>query len=179
MPGPLPDADALQHLYLFRHVPRSALRELCILAPPTRFDVGTTLFRQGDAADVALLLVQGRLIATVRVRDLMREVGDVRPGEIVGETALFDPNGRRSATVVAATDSSALIVSWYLLERAADNPAVVALERHLLGTMARRIRKTNQNIQAEWRAVAALTPEEAPKAPTLRERLRALFGGGA
>ena len=39
------------------------------------------------------------------------------------------------------------------------NPAVVAIERHLLGTLARRIRRTNQETSKIWKEYAV---QEAP-----------------
>lgn len=184
----LPDVDALSQLYLFRGVQPRALAELCALAPPVRYAAGEQVFRQRDPADVALLLVDGRLVVSVRVGEVVRQVGDVKPGEIVGEAALFSPNGHRSATVVASAPSTALKLSWYMLERAPLNPAVIALEQHLLGALSRRIRKTNQAIQAEWRHLAATPPPPPPDAQaaplaadpptrqTLLGRLLGLFG---
>ena len=161
----LPDVDALSQLYLFRGVPSRALAEICSLAPPVRYEAGEVLFRQRDPADVALLLVEGRLVVSVRVEDVIRQVGDVKPGEVVGETALLNPNGRRSATVVAAVPSTALKLSWYMLERAPLNPGIVALEQHLMGALVRRIRKTNQAILAEWRHLAVPPPAAPAPAP--------------
>jgi len=179
----LPDVEALSQLYLFRGVPARALAEILSLAPPVRYKAGDVLFRQRDPADVAMLLVEGRLVVSVRVEDVVRQVGDVKPGEVVGETALLNPNGRRSATVVAAVPSTALKLSWYMLERAPMNPGVVALEQHLLGALVRRIRKTNQAILAEWRNMAdpvppAPAPAPAAEAPRrgLMSRLLGLFG---
>ena len=51
-------------------------------------------------------------------------------------------------------------------------PAVVAIEQHLIASLARRIRKTNQTIQGVWKAEEV----PAPRPLTLAERLRALFG---
>ena len=78
-------------------------------------------------------------------------------------------------------------LSWYMLERAPLNPGIVALEQHLMGALVRRIRKTNQAIQAEWRLLAGpaapATPEpQAAPAETRRgllDRLLGLFGGQA
>lgn len=179
----LPDIDALSQLYLFRGVPAKALAEILSLAPPVRYQAGEVLFRQRDPADVAMLLVEGRLVVSVRVEDVIRQVGDVKPGEVVGETALLNPNGRRSATVVASMPSTALKLSWYMLERAPMNPGVVALEQHLLGALVRRIRKTNQAILSEWRNLAGPqaptpTPEPAGAAPRrgILGRLLGIFG---
>lgn len=171
-----PDVGALAQLYLFHTVPRQALSELCRLAPPVRFDVGETLFRQGDPSDYALLLVGGRLHAFIHAGDLQRQVGDVRPGEIVGEGALFNPSGRRSATVVTVESSSALRLDASILEAAPTNSAVVALEQYLLGTVARRIRKTNQTMLQEWRAEAMLEQEPKKKTASLKDRLLSMLG---
>ena len=182
----IPDLEAIAGLYMFRGVPRRALSDLLSLAPPVRYQPGEVVFRQGEPADVGLLLVEGRLVVSVKVEALVRQVGDVRPGEVVGETALFNINGRRSATVVASEPSSALKLSWYLLERAPQNAAVMALEQHLLGALVRRIRKTNQAIGAEWRLLSGPTPAPEPTQPepplarqSLLGRLMGLFGGQA
>lgn len=172
------EIDQLGQLYLFRSVPRPALRELVSLAPPTRFGAGHAVFEEGAPADVALLLLSGRLVASVGTGDNAKQVGDIRPGEIVGEQGLFIPGGQRSARVVAAEPSVALLVTPELMDHAARNPAIVALEQHLLGTLARRIRATNQAIQMAWKAdpPADTSPDARPR--TIRERLSALFGGG-
>jgi CRP-like cAMP-binding protein len=173
------DIDQLNQLYLFRSVPRPALRELITLAPPTRFAAGSPVFEEGAPADVALLLIRGRLVASVGSGDNAKQVGDIRPGEIVGEQGLFVPGGHRSAKVIAAEPSVALLVTPELMDHAARNPAIVALEQHLLGTLARRIRATNQAIQMAWKSDPLPTkPEEPAQKLTLRQRLSALFGGG-
>jgi CRP-like cAMP-binding protein len=179
------DLDALSRLYLFRSVPRSALEELLILAPPTRLGAGHTVFRQGSAADVALLLIEGTLAVEVESQGQRKKVGEVKSGEIVGEQGLFVPGGHRSATVVATTPAVCLLLSPELMDHAASNPAIVALERHLLGSLARRIRNTNQAILGAWKAApapagpAAATPaaEPAPAKGGVRQWLSSLFGG--
>ncbi|MDP6935314.1 MAG: hypothetical protein QGG40_20510, partial [Myxococcota bacterium] len=64
-----------------------------------------------------------------------------------------------------------------------SNAAVVALEKHLLGTMARRIRRTNQSLQKAWKADdaewARAESDLASQAPSLTERLLSIFGGGS
>lgn len=169
-------AAELSGLFLFRDIPPKAVSNLCILAPPTRFGVGSTVFKQGADADVALLLIKGKLEVEVQSDGVGRRVGQVHPGEIVGEQALFSRDGTRSATVLAAEDSQALIINWDLLERASDNPAIVAIERHLMGTLARRVRSTNTAIQKVWKEMEDI---EAPiEKRRFAERLRSLFRGG-
>ncbi|MDP6934655.1 MAG: cyclic nucleotide-binding domain-containing protein [Myxococcota bacterium] len=172
------DAEKLGALYLFREVPKAELRKLCILAPPTRLSAGSVLFEQGESANIAMLLVEGRLEVSVQSGDQRRRVGDVRPGEIVGELALFSRGGQRSASVEAAEASKCLLLSWELLEKASRNQAIIALEAHLLGTMARRIRSTNTVIQTAWKDSG---PENAEKneSGSVLDRLRSLLRGAS
>lgn len=173
--------DKLGSIYLFKDVPRRSLEEFIVHSPPVQFPRGSEVFRQGTSADVALLLIEGRLVAQVEAGGEIRQVGEIRQGEILGEQGLFVPGGKRSATVVAAEPCECLLLDRRLMDHAASNPAVVKLEQHLLGTLARRIRKTNQSIQHAWKAEPG--PEDtqdadATAAPTtLRQRLSRLFGG--
>lgn len=169
------DPATLSKMHVFRDVPSRALSELCILAPPVQFQIGATVFEQGASADVALLLINGKLDVEVTSKGQRRQVGQVHPGEIVGEQALFSRGGQRSATVRAGTASSCLLLSAPVLEQASTNPAVIAIERQLLATLARRIRGTNQEIQKVWKETSSLTVTEQKQ--TLATRLRGLFGG--
>jgi len=167
------DVDRLSQLYLFREVPRAALESLALSATTVRFAEGDTVFQQGTPADVALLLAEGRL--TVHVlgpQGADRVLGELRPGEVVGEQALLMSGASRSATVRAAEPCAGLLLSRELLERGQQNPAVVAIEQHLIASLVRRIRKTNQTIQGVWKAEEV----PAPQPRSLGERLRALFG---
>jgi CRP-like cAMP-binding protein len=178
LPGdPMNDVDKLLNLYIFKGVPRRSLQELLILAPPVTFPRDSFVFRQGQATDVALLLISGRLAAQVEAGGEIQQVGDIRPGEIVGEQGLFIPGGKRSANVVALEASSALLLTPEVMDHAATNPAIVKLEQQLLGTIARRIRKTNTAIQQAWKADQESAHEPAESGPTMRSRLASLFGG--
>ena len=171
--------DQLQSMYLFKDVPRRSLEEFIVHAPPVQFPRGSDVFRQGSPADVALLLIDGRLVAQVEAGGERQQVGEIRPGEILGEQGLFVPGGRRSATVVAAEPCECLLLDRKVMDQAATNPAVVKLEQQLLGTLARRIRKTNQSIQQAWKAEPPAEPDTpaAPAPTTLRQRLARMFGG--
>jgi CRP-like cAMP-binding protein len=146
------------------------------MAPPVSFNTGVTIFNQGDESDVALLLVEGRLGVEVSSAGQHREVGQVNMGEIVGETALFARAGKRSATVRALEKSECLLINQELLITAAKNPAVIAIERHLLATLARRIRRTNQETSKIWKEFD-IQPENSKTQGGLVTRLKNLFGG--
>jgi len=171
------DRQILSRLYLFRDVSPSALLQLCSIAPPIQYEAGAEVFRQGDPADSALLVVEGRLLASVQGSGGEKIVGDSKAGEIVGETALFARDMRRGATVMAAEASRCLVVNRKLLNKTDGNEALAAIERHLLGTMARRIRKTNQTMQMVWKEMTPAEPTESMDAPSLLQRLGSLFKG--
>lgn len=175
------DVDLLSSLYVFRDVPRSDLEALLSLTPPQQFDADHVLFKQGDRSDVAILVVDGKLEATIEAGGKLRRVGEIRPGEVVGENALFHPLARRSATVTALEKSRGLVISRELMDKGMDSRATVALETYLLGTMARRIRQTNRTLMQAWKESA---PKETPVAEaakaggSLLDNLRRLFSGG-
>jgi CRP-like cAMP-binding protein len=173
-------AEDLAGLYLFRNVELQHLEALVKRAPPVAFLDGDVVFRQGAVADTALLVVTGKLVAYVDFSGDHRVLGDSRAGEIVGETALFTRDGTRNATVYADGLTHCLELSRKTLTLVARNPAMVALEQHMMGTMARRIRATNLNIQRVWKEAETARAQAAKnaKGPTLRERLAALFGSG-
>lgn len=177
------DVDQIAQLYVFRSVPRSEIEALVALAPPQDYPADAVVFRQGDKADLALLVVDGRLEATVEGGGTIRRVGEVGPGEVVGEQALFNPVARRNATVSALQPSRGLLLSRELMERAADNQALIALETYLMGSLARRIRSTNRTLMQAWKdsnpkpAPAELADKAARQGGSLLDNLRRLFGG--
>lgn len=174
------DVDLISQLYVFRAVPRTDIEELVALAPPQDFPAGSVVFRQGERADVAVLVVSGRLEAAVESGGTLRRVGEIGPGEVVGEQALFHPHGHRNATVSALQPSRGLVISGALLERSGDNRAIVALEGYLLGSLARRIRSTNRALMQAWKESSTRpgrTATGSDARSNLLANLRRLFGG--
>lgn len=178
------DVEAIANLYVFRSIERQDIEKICALAPPQDFPVGSIVFKQGDVAAHALMVVSGRLEATVEAGGIGRRVGEIGPGEVVGEQALFHIHGSRSATVAALQDSRCLVVTPQLLTEGANNPAVVALETYLLGSLARRIRSTNRSLLQAWKEAApkpgpaqAAAKATAMASSNLLDNLRRLFGG--
>lgn len=173
----------LSALAVFRGVPEADLLAFEDLCRPVALSVGQVVFCAGEVADAALLLVSGRLVASVGGREL----GEIHPGELLGELGLLGRGQRRSADVVAREPSLALTLPADPLASGDRNLAVVAIERHLLATLSRRIRRTNQALSSVWREDSAPAPAPAspgasePAAPasgSLRARISRLFGGG-
>src|ERR1700685_4198810 len=63
------------------------------------FQAGGALFLGGDPAIEAFLLQEGRVRLLKRVRMVERSLMVVRPGDLFGESALFDATPRNSTAV--------------------------------------------------------------------------------
>ncbi len=170
--------DPLAELYMFRLVEREHLRSLVQMAPTVTYADGDTVYREGAPADTALLVVTGKLVASVVPGGKHWVLGDGRPGDIVGETALFTRGGHRNATVVSEGTTVCVELSRKTLKGASRNPALIALERHMLGAMARRIRSTNTSLKKAWKEVDPASDSSGEASGSaFRRRFRALFGG--
>lgn len=165
-------------LYLFKHVPPEALGALVAVGTEQHFEAGDVVYAQGAPADAALILVSGKLEARLEEAGAERVLGDIRPGELVGETALLARSGRRGATVVAVEPSVGLELTPEQILEVNDNPAIAAIEVHMLTTMARRLRGVSLDIQRLVQQTQDV-PVEATNTPpaSLGSRLRAFFRG--
>jgi CRP-like cAMP-binding protein len=180
-------------MHLFRSVKRKELSLLVRLCEPKKYQVGQTVFVQDSEAHNAMLLISGKLEVSVRTENTIRHVGEIHPGEIFGEQGLFHSNGKRNATVIANKNSVCLTITPKIMRDASTNDAMVALEQHLIATMARRIRSTNLAIQKAWKEIekdnerrqrrrdlaksqeSQQAEDEQPQ--NLLGRIRSLFGG--
>jgi CRP-like cAMP-binding protein len=142
-----------------------AVSALCAQAPAVEFPAGEVIFREGDPGDRALLVVAGRLRATLQGRTL----GDTVPGEVVGETAIFLSAGQRSATVTAVEPSTCLSLGRDLFRNNPSNPALIALEAHLCHLVCARMAATDELLVRAWREAAAAQVD-------VRERIWSLLG---
>lgn len=108
---PIPDArlcDFLTGLPLFSGLPQATLAELAVSAERIALPGGVALFDQGDVSDAFYVLCWGRLGAWRRdAEGQVRRLGQIAPGECVGEVGLILEQSR-SATAVALRDSELL-----------------------------------------------------------------------
>jgi CRP-like cAMP-binding protein len=80
------------------------------------FPSGSILMTEGDFATSMFAIVEGTVAVTVADHDGgNRHVADLKGGDIVGEMSLMT-GARRSATVTAATEVTALEVTKFSLE---------------------------------------------------------------
>jgi CRP-like cAMP-binding protein len=138
------DEDVVRQAPLFAALDDEAAAAL--KATMSRVEVGRSevLFHEGDPGDRLYVIVDGKV-------KLGRASGDGRenllailgPGEMFGELSLFDP-GPRNATATAVADTTLIglgnedLVVWL-----SGRPDVA---RQLLRALARRLRRTNENL---------------------------------
>lgn len=136
-----------------------------------RLAAGELLFEPGTPADHALLLTHGRL--AVKLPGVEGIVADMWPGEIVGESALVDGGVRGEALVTAVVPSNAVVITKQLIDEWRADPAIVAMQVHLIAVLSRRIHASNRAIQR------ASTPDkpEAAEELSLGDRIRKLMKG--
>jgi len=111
---------------------------------------GAHVFEMGEAATSLVLLERGRLYATVREGEKpARRVATFLPGAVVGEIA-FVTGQRRTATVIAETESALLWVARADLEHLrAHEPALAQEMSGLIATLlAQRLTRTTALLHA-------------------------------
>ncbi len=158
--GPL-DADALAALAAtFPALDRAHLGDL----RTRRLAAGQVLCEEGDTAEGAWLLVRGRLRALrTRPDGGTTTLGEVGPGELLGESGLLE-GGTRRATLVARRDAVLVPLdrAWFASATAAT-PTV-------LTTLVGSLTSTRDGVGDE-RAVVALVP-----APGTENEVAAVVG---
>ena len=138
---------------------------------PRRFRRGQALFYEGDTGDSLFFLTEGFLV--VQVTTPFGEVATVnvlRAPDTVGELALLDRGGRRSASVLAITSVETLALDRGTFERLRiDHPVV---EHVLVTILSAHVRRLSARLTE-----ALYVPAETRVLRRL-ENLAQLFGGG-
>ncbi len=124
------------------------------------YDGGVSLFAQGDPPDAAYFLVAGRLRALRQNSDgQWLLLGDIRPGESVGEVAVLS-NTVRTASVIAARDSIVVRIAadklreWFIAyPTLLLNTAQLVINRANRGYVSSR-----RDAQVSHIAIVPLTP---------------------
>jgi CRP/FNR family cyclic AMP-dependent transcriptional regulator len=79
------------------------------ILPRKHFRAGRTIFRKGDAGDVAYVIQSGTVEIARQVADQRRVIASLAAGEIFGEMALIDGKPRM-ADAIAVTDVTVLAI---------------------------------------------------------------------
>ena len=131
---------ALSTVGLFSGCSKKELQSVARLCTPLSVQEGSVLTTEGAAGRECFVIVDGK----ARVTMGGRKVGEVGPGECVGEMALLD-GGRRTATVTAESPMNVYALS-------------VSEFRALLGVSPTILRKIATSLAQRLRALEAHYP---------------------
>ncbi len=137
---------------------------------------GDWLFRQGDTSDALFFLVRGRLQVWVEPDSHMTEqearmVGEVTPGDSVGEIGLLTGSSR-SASIRAIRDSQLLKMDRKAFERFAVDHSNLVVQ--LAGSIARRLTERTRIGSSSARNLSTVALLPITDTPWLDEFLRGL-----
>jgi CRP-like cAMP-binding protein len=141
-------------------IDEAELAELAGLLRRRDVPAGALLWRQGQAAEAMLLVLDGRVTVSLRLPgDRAVEVASVGRGEVLGEIPLLD-GGQHSATARATEPASVLALSRAdfaaLVSR--RHPTAFTLKRRIAGVVCARLR-------AQAAVLAASLGGDAPPTP--------------
>jgi CRP/FNR family cyclic AMP-dependent transcriptional regulator len=131
--------DHLASVPLFSACSKKELQAVARATDQLVLPAGKVLCEQGATGREAFVLVEG----TAEVRINGKKVATVGPGSCVGELALLD-HGPRTATVVAETDVTALVIG--IREFGAILDEVPSMTHKLLRALAARIRTLDTEV---------------------------------
>ncbi|MDQ1624951.1 MAG: family transcriptional regulator, cyclic receptor protein, partial [Actinomycetota bacterium] len=134
--------DGLSATPLFAALDPEAAADLRSCMTEVKLARGKALFSEGEPGDRLYVVTDGKIklgrTAADGRENLLAVLGR---GEMFGELSLFDP-GPRTATATAVTDSVLLELGHDELQPWLTGRPEVA--GHLLGALARRLRRTNE-----------------------------------
>ncbi len=132
----------MRDVALFATLSDGALEEIAVAMPVTRWPAGTVLFQEGEPGD-SLCVVRAGTIEVVKALGTAEEwlVRRMGPGNFVGELAVLEPDGVRSATVRAVSDVEIASLGRAEFDALLARQPRVAAE--LMETLSRRLRESN------------------------------------
>jgi len=143
--------NPLKGIDLFEGLGDEQLEAIRAVAEPREYDIGQTVFEEGDAGTHLYCVVDGRAEISVALAGASEQapVHVAVPGTVFGEFVLFD-RGQRSATVRAVKRLSILALSADGLERlfAADPACGYRVMHNLCRVLIERVNKTTRELRS-------------------------------
>lgn len=134
--------DDLREVDLLRGLKESDLVSLAADLAERRVAAGDPIVGEGTGGVVFFFILDGETSVSVAGE----EVATLKRGDYVGELALLDPEGPRSATVTAKTDVVlAAMSAWQFRPFVLAHPEVAWM---LLQRLARRLREAQAPVSA-------------------------------
>ena len=143
------EVQSLRQVPMFRDIDPARLKLLAFTSERVNFAEGQKFFQQGDAADAAYVVLQGKADVTIDSPGGDIKVAELGQNAIVGEMGILS-DSPRSATIVAAAPTTALrIDKRVFLELLTQFPQMsIAVMREL----ASRLEKMNTQLARQLRS---------------------------
>ncbi|HKG84756.1 MAG: cyclic nucleotide-binding domain-containing protein [Microvirga sp.] len=143
------EVQSLRQVPMFRDIDPARLKLLAFTSERVNFAEGQKFFQQGDAADAAYVVLQGKADVTIDSPGGDIKVAELGQNAIVGEMGILS-DSPRSATIVAAAPTTALrIDKRVFLELLTQFPQMsIAVMREL----ASRLEKMNTQLARQSRS---------------------------
>lgn len=135
--------ELLRRVPLFAEIEPAKVKLLAFMSERVAFDPGKRLFRQGDAADAAYLIIDGHADVIIETRGGPVVVATLGANETVGEIAIIS-NVPRTATVCAKDRLITLRIPkepFMRMVREFPNMAVSIMQE-----LAQRLESTNNQL---------------------------------
>ncbi|MCX6516124.1 MAG: cyclic nucleotide-binding domain-containing protein [Actinobacteria bacterium] len=129
--------DSLRNISLFSECSAKELALVVKNSTERALKAGTIIMDQGQTGREAYVILEGS--ATIKRNG--KKIGTAKAGTVVGELSLLD-NGPRTASVIADSDVTLLVISERALKGAIDN--IPAISRKLLKALATRVRELDR-----------------------------------
>ena len=143
------EVQSLRQVPMFRDIDPARLKLLAFTSERVNFAEGQKFSQQGDAADAAYVVLQGKADVTIESPGGDIKVAELGQNAIVGEMGILS-DSPRSATIVAAAPTTALrIDKRVFLELLTQFPQMsIAVMREL----ASRLEKMNTQLARQSRS---------------------------
>lgn len=140
------EVQSLRQVPMFKSMEPSRLKLLAFTSERIHFSPGQRFFAQGDAADAAYVILEGRADVILDNQGAEVKVAELGRNDLVGEMAIL-ADTPRTASVVAVEPLSALrIDKRVFLELLTQFPQMsIAVMRELAG----RLERTNAQLVAK------------------------------
>ena len=142
------EVQSLKQVPMFRDIDPARLKLLAFTSERVTFDQGQRFFSQGDGADAAYVILQGKADVAIETAQGELKVAELGQNALVGEMGILS-DSPRSATIIAAAPTTALrIDKRVFLELLTQVPQMsIAVMREL----ASRLEKMNAQLARQSR----------------------------
>lgn len=141
--------EGIRESYVSNGLSDDEVRAIVDIAEEMTVSDNETLIDAASNSEDIYLLLEGKLrVTTVDGAHIAR----LRPGDIVGELALFD-RGKRSATVMSQGDARLAKISSQRFEALMDGQPTIGMQvlRNIGKTLCQRLRSSNIQLESVLR----------------------------